>query len=147
MKIKLPNCWHWHYRESVSSTKVINYLLLNIHCMDEITNKETNKKTKRSFRIAALALGISIIADALDYLVAPLFSIPIIGDVFDVITTGLLYSITKSKVAVIMNLAEFIPFVGDFLPVYTVSTLVWILREYGYESFFKKLLALISNKR
>ena len=115
--------------------------------MGEITKKETNKKTKRSFRTSALALGISIIADALDYLAAPLFSIPIIGDVCDVITTGLLYSITKSKISVIMNLAEFIPFVGDFLPVYTVSTLVWILREYGYESFFKKLLALISNKR
>ena len=115
--------------------------------MGEITKKETNKKTKRSFRTAALALGISIIADALDYLAAPLFSIPIIGDVFDVITTGLLYSITKSKAAVIMNLAEFIPFAGDFLPVYTVSTLIWIMREYGHESFFKKLLVLISNKR
>ena len=115
--------------------------------MGEITRKETNRKTKRSFKSAAFALGISIIADSMDYLAAPLFSIPIIGDVFDVITTGLLYSITKSKVSVIMNLAEFIPFVGDFLPVYTVSTLVWILREYGYESFFKKLLALISNKR
>lgn len=114
--------------------------------MVEIIRKETNNKTKRSFRTAALALGISIVADALDYLAAPLFSIPIIGDVFDVITTGMLYSITRSKVLVIMNLAEFIPFVGDFLPVYTVSTLIWILREYGYESFFKKLLALISNK-
>ena len=108
--------------------------------MVEIIRKETNKKTKRSFRTPALALGISIVADALDYLAAPLFSIPIIGDVFDVITTGMLYSITRSKVLVIMNLAEFIPFVGDFLPVYTVSTLIWILREYGYESFFKKLL-------
>jgi len=115
--------------------------------MGEITRKETNRKTKRSFKSAAFALGISIIADSMDYLAAPLFSIPIIGDVFDVITTGLLYSITKSKVAVIMNLAEFIPFVGDFLPVYTVSTLIWIMREYGYESFFKKLLTLISNKR
>ena len=114
--------------------------------MGEKTKKEKNKKTKRSFRTAALALGISITADALDYLAAPLFSIPIIGDVFDVITTGLLYSLTKSKVSVIMNLAEFIPFV-DFLPVYTVSTLIWIIREYGYESFFRKLLALISNKR
>jgi len=113
----------------------------------EITKKETNKKTKRSFNTAALALAISIIADALDYLAAPAFSIPIIGDVFDVMTTGLLYSITKSKVSVIMNLAEFIPFVGDFLPVYTVSTLIWIMREYGYESSFKKLLALISSKR
>jgi hypothetical protein len=114
--------------------------------MGEITRKETNRKTKRSFKSAAFALGISIIADSMDYLAAPLFSIPIIGDVFDVITTWLLYSITKSKVSVIMNLAEFIPFVGDFLPVYTVSTLIWIMREYGYESFFKKLLRLISNK-
>jgi hypothetical protein len=114
--------------------------------MVEMIRKETNNKTKRSFRTAALALGISIVADALDYLAAPLFSIPIIGDVFDVITIGLLYSITKSKVSVIMNLAEFIPFAGDFLPVYTVSIFIWILREYGYESFFKKLLVLISNK-
>ena len=115
--------------------------------MGEITRKETNRKTKRSFKSAAFVLGISIIADSMDYLAAPLFSIPIIGDVFDVITTWLLYSITKSKVSVIMNLAEFIPFVGDFLPVYTVSTLIWIMREYGYELFFKKLLTLISNKR
>jgi hypothetical protein len=115
--------------------------------MVEIIRKETNKKTKRSLRTAALALGISIIADALDYLAAPLFSVPIIGDVFDVITTGMLYSITKSKVSVILNLAEFIPFVGDFLPVYTVSTLIWIIREYGYDSLVNKLLALISNRR
>lgn len=115
--------------------------------MVEIIRKETNKKTKRSLITAALALGISIIADALDYLAAPLFSVPIIGDVFDVITTGMLYSITKSKVSVILNLAEFIPFVGDFLPVYTVSTLIWINREYGYESLVNKLLALISNRR
>ena len=114
--------------------------------MGKIT-KKTNKKTKRSFRTAALARGISIISDALDYLAAPLFSMPIIGDVFDVITTGLLYTITKSKVSVIMNLAEFIPFVGDFLPDYTVSTLIWILRECGYDSSIRKLLGVISNKR
>ena len=109
--------------------------------------KKKIKKSKRSFGATALALLISIIADALDYIAAPVFSIPILGDGFDVIVTGLLYSITKSKVAVIMNLAEFIPFVGDFLPVYTVSTLIWIIREYGYESLFGKLLTLISNKR
>lgn len=108
--------------------------------------KKTNKEKKGKFRTAALALGISIIADAMDYLAAPLFSIPVIGDVFDVIVTGLLYSITKSKVSIIMNLAEFIPFV-DFLPVYTVSTLIWIMREYGYEFSISKLLGLISNKR
>jgi hypothetical protein len=111
--------------------------------MDDITH---NKTRRASFTTASFALGISIIADALDYLAAPIFSTPIIGDVFDVIVTGLLYSITKSKVSVIMNLAEFIPFVGDFLPVYTVSTLIWILREYDYESFIKMLLQLISNK-
>ena len=109
--------------------------------------KQKIKKSKKSFGTAALALLISVIADALDYIAAPVFSIPILGDGFDAIVTGLLYSITKSKVAVIMNLAEFIPFVGDFLPVYTVSTLIWIMREYGYESLFGKLLALISNKR
>jgi hypothetical protein len=108
--------------------------------------KKTNKQKKGKFRTAALALGISIIADAMDYLAAPLFSIPVIGDVFDVIVTGLLYSITKSKVSIIMNLAEFIPFV-DFLPVYTASTLIWIMREYGYEFSISKLLGLISNKR
>lgn len=113
--------------------------------MGEITKRQSNRKTKRSFRTAALALGVSVLADALDYVAAPLFSTPIIGDVFDIITTGLLYSITKSRVSVILNLAEFIPFV-DFLPVYTVSTLIWIMREYGLEPFFKNLLALMSNK-
>ena len=113
--------------------------------MDEIIKKEANKTNKRSFRTAALALGISVIADTLDYLAAPLFSTPVIGDVFDVITTGLLYSITKSKVSAVMNLAEFIP-LADFLPVYTVSTLIWIMREYGLESFVTRLLTLMSNK-
>ena len=85
---------------------------------------------QRFFKIrAALALGISILADLLDYLAAPIFGMPIIGDIFDFIVLGLLYSITKSKVSVIMNLTEFIPFLGDFLPVYTVSTLIWILRQ------------------
>ena len=77
--------------------------------MVEIIRKETNKKTKRSFRTAALALGISIIADALDYLAAPLFSVPIIGDIFDLVIISMLYSITKSKVSFII-LTEFIPF-------------------------------------
>ena len=109
--------------------------------MVDSSNEFRYRKSKRSFTTAALALGIAIVADALDYLATPLFSVPIIGDVFDVITMALLYSITKSKVSVILNLTEFIPFVGDFLPVYTVSTLIWIIREYGYVSIFRHVLS------
>jgi hypothetical protein len=96
----------------------------------------------------ALALGISLVADLLDYLAAPIFGVPIIGDIFDVIVTGLLFSITKSKVSLIMNLAEFIPFLGDFLPVYTISTLIWVLREQDENKLvlLKRVVRLLSNK-
>lgn len=80
---------------------------------------------------------------------APIFGVPIIGDVFDVIVSGLLFSITRSKVLLIMNLAEFIPFLGDFLPVYTISTLMWILREQEEENklgLLKRVVRLLSNK-
>ena len=80
---------------------------------------------------------------------APIFGVPIIGDVFDVIVSGLLFSITRSKVLLVMNLAEFIPFLGDFLPVYTISTLMWILREQEEENklgLLKRVVRLLSNK-
>ena len=87
---------------------------------------------QRSFGNRAIkALGIAIIADALDYFAAPLFGSPIIGDIFDSIVTGMLYSVTKSKFATAINLIEFIPFAGDFVPVYTLSTLYWISKELG----------------
>jgi hypothetical protein len=94
-------------------------------------------------------LGISIIADGLDYLAAPIFGVPIIGDVFDVIVSALLYFITKSKVSLIINLTEFIPFLGDFIPVYTVSTIIWILRELEDDKLIlvKRALEFLSNKR
>jgi hypothetical protein len=46
-----------------------------------------------------------------------------------------------------MNLAEFVPFLGDFLPVYTASTIIWILRESGYDGqvISKRLLGYLSN--
>ena len=97
----------------------------------------------------ALALGISLVADLLDYLAAPIFGVPLIGDVFDVIVSGLLFSITRSKVLLIMNLAEFIPFLGDFLPVYTISTLIWVLREQEEENklvLLKRVVRIFSNK-
>lgn len=95
-----------------------------------------------------MALGISIVADILDFLAAPIFGVPIIGDIFDVIVTGLLYLITRSKVSVVMNLAEFIPFLGDFLPVYTVSTILWITKDQEFDKLLiiKKIFNLFSNK-
>ena len=96
-----------------------------------------------------MALGISIVADFLDYLIAPIFGIPILGDIFDVIVTGLLYLITRSKVSVIMNLAEFIPFLGDFLPVYTVSTILWVVRDQEFDKLLivRKMINLFTNKQ
>ena len=96
----------------------------------------------------ALALGISLVADLLDYLAAPIFGVPILGDIFDVIVSGLLFSITGSKVLLIMNLAEFIPFLGDFLPVYTISTLIWVLRgqEENKLVLLKRVVRIFSNK-
>jgi len=93
------------------------------------------------------ALTISIMADLLDYLAAQVLGMPIIGDMFDFIVTSFLYSITKSKVSFIMNLAEFVPFLGDFLPVYTASTIIWILRESGYDGqvISKRILSYFSN--
>lgn len=82
----------------------------------------------------AYALTISIIADLLDYIGAPVLGAPIIGDLFDFIVITYLYSITKSKVVLVINLTEFVPFIGDFLPVYTVSAIIWILRESGYDN-------------
>lgn len=80
---------------------------------------------------------------------APIFGVPILGDIFDVIVTGLLFFITRSKVSVIMNLAEFIPFLGDFLPVYTVSTLLWVVRDQEFDKLLiiRKMLNLFTNKQ
>jgi hypothetical protein len=95
----------------------------------------------------AFALTISIMADLLDYIAASALGMPIIGDMFDFIVISFLYSITKSKVSFVINLAEFIPFLGDFLPVYTVSTIIWILRESGYDGQItaKQLLRFVSS--
>ena len=85
---------------------------------------------KNKFKRKALtALGISIVADILDYMAAPVFAVPIIGDAFDALTIALLYNVTKSKFSATLNMMEFIPMIGDLLPVYTFSTLAWIIKE------------------
>jgi hypothetical protein len=92
--------------------------------------KEKKEELELPFRQRALsALGVSIVADALDYFVAPIFAMPIIGDIADGIITATLYSITKSKTATAINTIEFIPVIGDLVPVYTLSTLIWICQE------------------
>ncbi len=94
-----------------------------------------NRRQKQSyfelpFEIrTASALGISVIADALDYVGAPIFALPIIGDIADIIIMSLLYRMTKSKASAVINTIEFIPFIGDFVPIYTISTLLWIFNE------------------
>lgn len=92
--------------------------------------KQNSSAGKSLFRFrAASALLISVVADGLDYFAAPLFGIPVLGDVFDAAIVSLLYSITRSKMSTALNMIEFIPFVGDFIPVYTLSTLMWIGKE------------------
>jgi hypothetical protein len=103
--------------------------IYNLEYKINVVNVHLEKEEISFTRRALSALGISIIADTLDYIAAPIFDTPILGDVFDVFVTGLLYSITKSKISTAINTIEFIPFIGDFIPTYTLSTLMWIIRE------------------
>jgi hypothetical protein len=126
-------------------TKSINYFVLPLFTMNDASDmigKSIFPKVRMAF-----ALTISIMADLLDYIAAPALGMPIIGDMFDFIVISFLYSITKSKVSFVINLAEFIPYLGDFLPVYTVSTIIWILRESGYDGPItaKQLLRFVSS--
>ncbi|MDQ3976088.1 MAG: hypothetical protein M3264_06155 [Thermoproteota archaeon] len=43
--------------------------------------------------------------------------------------TGLLYGVTRSKHSTLLNLVEFVPVIGDFVPAYTISAIVWIYSE------------------
>lgn len=89
---------------------------------------------------AGTALAISVAADGLDYLAAPLFAMPIIGDIPDAMVTSVLYMITRSKRSALLNMVEFVPVIGDFVPTYTISTLLWI---YGESKKKKKKQAIM----
>jgi hypothetical protein len=78
---------------------------------------------------AAAALVVSVAVDALDYLASMLFAMPIVGDISDRIVTEIFYGITRSKRSTLLNLVEFIPVIGDFVPAYAISTLLWIYSE------------------
>lgn len=95
---------------------------------------------KISFIWQALsALGISVAADALDFIWGPILNIPPIGDIPNAIMTGLLFAITRNKRSAAINLIKFIPFIGDF----TITTLMWIYTESNKKSktlqYVKKL--------
>jgi hypothetical protein len=75
------------------------------------------------------ALVISIIADTLDFIGEPILSFPLIGDVPKAFVTGLLFAMTRNKRSAAINLIKFIPIIGDFIPTYTITTLMWIHKE------------------
>lgn len=72
----------------------------------------------------AAALAVSVAADALDYAGAPLFATPVIGDIADGVIMASLSAITRSKRSTLINAIEFVPVIGDFVPIYTISTLL-----------------------
>jgi hypothetical protein len=78
---------------------------------------------------AFVAITISVIADILDFVEGPILSIPPIGDIPNAIVTGILYAITRKKKSVAINFIKFIPVIGDFIPTYTITTLMWIYTE------------------
>jgi hypothetical protein len=95
----------------------------------KLLSQEKSNKPDMHFEVrATAALGISIVADVLDYIGAPIFALPIAGDVVDAIVMALLYNLTGSKTSAAINSIEFIPVIGDMVPIYTISTLLWILR-------------------
>ena len=75
------------------------------------------------------ALVVSVGVDVLDYLAPMLSAMQIVGDISDGIAIGILYEITRSKRSILLNLVEFIPVIGDFVPAYTISRLLWIYSE------------------
>jgi hypothetical protein len=95
----------------------------------KLISQKKADKSELPFEVrATAALGISIVADALDYFGAPIFALPIVGDIIDVIVMAMLYRLTASKTSAAINSIEFIPLIGDMIPTYTISTLLWILR-------------------
>lgn len=96
----------------------------------KLISQKGSEPSGLSFEVrATTALGISIVVDALDYIGAPIFALPIVGDVVDAAVMAVLYRLTGSKTSTAINSLEFIPFIGDMIPAYTISTLLWILRE------------------
>ena len=121
-------------------------MILCIIYIKLISQKKSNQSDLPFGVRATAALGISIAADALDYIGAPVFALPIVGDVVDAIVMAILYRLTGSKTSTAINSIEFIPLIGDMIPAYTISTLLWILRESYKRKDNESLLMTQSNR-
>lgn len=86
-------------------------------------------KKKISLSKAFTALGLSVVADTMEFLEIPLFAIPVIGDIPNAAIVSALYTITRNKKSTALNLIKFIPVVGSIIPVYTITTLMWMYAE------------------
>jgi len=79
----------------------------------------------------------------LDFIGGPILTFPPIGDIPNAIITGLLFAITRNKrSAAAVNLIKFVPIVGDYIPTYTVTTLMWIYTEWNKKN---EMLQFISG--
>src|SRR5689334_21125348 len=79
---------------------------------------------------AASALTISLIGDLLDYIAAPIFDVPLVGDIFDVILSSHRFRITRSKISTAIPTLLYVPFVGELITTYTLSTVVCTISEW-----------------
>ncbi|MGH9989238.1 MAG: hypothetical protein ACREAS_02245, partial [Nitrososphaera sp.] len=80
----------------------------------ELISQKKSNQLDLPFEVrATAALGISIVADVLDYIGAPIFALPVVGDVVDAIVMAMLYRLTGSKTSAAINSIEFIPLIGD----------------------------------
>lgn len=113
----------------------------------KLISQRKSRQSELPFGVrATAALSISIVADALDYIGAPIFALPIAGDIVDAIVMAMLYRLTGSKTSTAINSIELIPLIGDMIPAYTISTLLWILRESYKRKDNESLLMTQSNR-
>ena len=73
----------------------------------KLISQRKSRQSELPFGVrATAALGISIVADALDYIGAPIFALPIAGDIVDAIVMAILYRLTGSKTSTAINSIE-----------------------------------------
>lgn len=98
--------------------------------------------------IGGLIFGFAVLVDILDYLV--IGSIPVVGDVVDLMAGGTIWLWVKISIGTpwyiswspgIAALIEFIPFLGDLPPSFTMDVLfIWVMST----SWGQRMAKLIS---